>query len=375
VLRQRREAEGRLEAVTEDDVRRGSICEPSSGACSQHTRLVGVTLVDVAGLVPGAHAGRGRGNQFLSDLARCDALIQVVDSAGTTDLEGNPLGSGGSDPLEEYEFLVDELSRWVDGILESGWRRGTRRAQSEGERGLVAFICEQLSGIGADEPAIQTALDTFTEKNMAPGPAWEWPAELRLELSSDIRRAVFPLCVAANKADLEGQVEIDELRQQVEADGGLLVSTSADSELALRRAAKAGLIEYKPGATSFSITAAGAAGLTSAQQKGLEQLGQCIERMGGTGLQELVEQIVYQRLEQIIVYPVQDETHWTDGDGRVLPDALLVPRGVTAKGLAFSVHTDLGAGFIRATDGRSGRIIGAEHELEDNDVIKIHAKT
>ena len=69
------------------------------------------------------------------------------------------------------------------------------------------------------------------------------------------------------------------------------------------------------------------------------------------------------------------EGHWTDGDGRVLPDALLVKRGTTSKGLAYSVHSDLGDGFIRAVDARTGRVIGAEQELSDNDVIKIVAKT
>ena len=90
---------------------------------------------------------------------------------------------------------------------------------------------------------------------------------------------------------------------------------------------------------------------------------------------ELVSRIVTERLDRIVAYPVQDEGHWTDGDGRVLPDALLVQRGATAKGLAYAVHSDLGDGFIRAVDGRTGRVIGAEHELNDNDVIKIVAKT
>ena len=92
-LRRRREQAGRLEENIEDDPRRGSICTPKSGSCINHRRLVPVTLVDVAGLVPGAHEGKGRGNQFLSDLARCDALIQVVDVSGSTDIDGNPVGS------------------------------------------------------------------------------------------------------------------------------------------------------------------------------------------------------------------------------------------------------------------------------------------
>ena len=105
-LRERREQEGRMESKRERDPSKGSICIPNSGSCTDYNRLVPVTMIDVAGLVPGAHKGKGRGNQFLSDLARCDALIQVIDASGSTDIEGNPVGSGGSNPLEEYEFLT-----------------------------------------------------------------------------------------------------------------------------------------------------------------------------------------------------------------------------------------------------------------------------
>ena len=103
-LRERREQEGRMENKREGDPRKGSICIPNSGSCTGYNRLVPVTMIDVAGLVPGAHKGKGRGNQFLSDLARCDALIQVIDASGSTDIEGNPVGSGGSNPLEAVSY-------------------------------------------------------------------------------------------------------------------------------------------------------------------------------------------------------------------------------------------------------------------------------
>ena len=167
----------------------------------------------------------------------------------------------------------------------------------------------------------------------------------------------------------------ESLASKVASDGGILIPTSADSELALRRAAKAGFIDYPPGAQNFSLTEAGQSGLNDAQRKGLEALSERLDRLGGTGLVELVSRIVRGRLDRVVAYPVQDEGHWTDGEGRVLPDALLIQRGTTAKGLAYAVHSDLGDGFIRAVDGRTGRVIGADHELNDNDVIKIVAKT
>ena len=374
-LREKREADGRLEPVSTDDVRAGSLCEPRTGTCIGFCRTVPVTLVDVAGLVPGAHDGKGRGNQFLNDLAQCDALIQVVDASGGTDIEGNPMGPGSCNPIDEHAFLVEELAMWIHGILDTGWTRGVRRVQAEGERGLVDFITSQLTGIGAKESMVNSAISSFKDENQDLGVPWDWEDAIRTSLAHHLRRAVFPLCVAANKADVAEPGAWDALAAKVESEGGILLPTSADSELALRRAAKAGFIDYPPGAQQFSLTDIGESDLNEAQRKGLDALGERMERLGGTGLVELVSRIVRERLDRIVVYPVQDEGHWTDGDGRVLPDALLIQRGTSAKGLAYAVHSDLGDGFIRAVDGRTGRVIGAEHELNDNDVTKIVAKT
>ena len=374
-LRKKREADGRLPPVADDDTRAGSLCEPRTGTCIGFRRTVPVTLIDVAGLVPGAHDGKGRGNQFLNDLAQCDALIQVVDASGGTDLEGNPMGPGSCNPIEEHEFLVEELAMWIHGILDTGWSRGVRRVQAEGERGLTNFISNQLSGIGGTESMVTHAISSFKSEHTDLGVPWDWDTKVRAALAHHLRRSIFPLCVAANKADVAEEDAWATLAKKVESEGGILVPTSADSELALRRAAKGGFIDYPPGAVVFTLTEKGESELNPAQRKGLDAISQRLERLGGTGLVSLVSQIVRGRLERIVAYPVQDESHWIDGDGRVLPDALLVQRGTAAKGLAYAVHTDLGDGFIRAVDGRTGRVIGAEHEIEDNDVIKIVAKT
>lgn len=64
-----------------------SRCKPNHGSCIEGRRSVPIELLDVAGLVPGAHMGKGLGNQFLDDLRHADALVHVVDVSGTTDAE------------------------------------------------------------------------------------------------------------------------------------------------------------------------------------------------------------------------------------------------------------------------------------------------
>jgi ribosome-binding ATPase YchF (GTP1/OBG family) len=94
---------------------------------------------------------------------------------------------------------------------------------------------------------------------------------------------------------------------------------------------------------------------------------------GGSGVQEIVDFVVYKKLGCIIVYPVEDEHRLVNHRGEVLPDAFLVPRGTTALQLAGKVHSDLAAKFIGAIDCRKHIRVGADHALEDGDVIKIVA--
>ncbi|MCS5582112.1 MAG: YchF-related putative GTPase [Pseudomonadales bacterium] len=378
-IRAQRESEGRLEPVTDDDPRGGSLCIPNTGSCTGHIRLVPTFLVDVAGLVPGAHEGRGRGNAFLSDLASCDALIQVIDAAGTTDVEGNPIGVGEDEEevaqkmLEEYDFLTTEIAAWIQGIIEEGWQRGVRRVQAEGDKGLGEYLHERLTGIGSTPTKISRAIEGFKAKNNHERPPWEWDDTLKRELARHLRSAIFPIHIAANKAEIAPGRTWLKLADKISADGGLLTPCFADGELALNKARKAGLLQYSPGDADFSI--AEDAQLSPPQQTGLDHLRGKLQKLGGTGVASLISQVLYSAMDHIVAYPVQDESSWADGEGKVLPDALVVPNNTTAKELAYAVHTDLADGFIKAVDCRSKRVIGADHELSDGDVVKIHAKS
>ena len=373
ILREKKEQQGRMSVVDEKDPRRGSICTPNSGSCRGHQRLVPVTLIDVAGLVPGAHEGRGRGNQFLSDLARCDALIQVIDISGSTDIEGNPVGEGGSKPIEEYNFLLNEIDAWIVGIIQSSWSRGARRVQSEGEKALSKFLIEQLSGIGATDFHINAGILSVKQKYPDSGVPWSWGKDELMTMAGTIRALLFPISIAANKADKNNNSK-EELASIIESQGGKLILTSAEAELALRRASKAGLIDLNPENSNFSITDLGENNLSNEQRNALVNISQTLSNLPGGGLLGLLSSVVFDRLNRSVAYPVQDDSHWVDGDGNILPDAILVQEGTTAKGLAYAVHSDLGDGFIRATDAKSGRVIGAEYELKNGDVISIHAK-
>jgi len=336
---------------------------PRTGRVAGATRFVPVELVDVAGLVPGAHEGRGLGNQFLNDLSRADALLHVVDASGGTDAEGNPTAPGSRDPREDLRFLEEELDLWIHGLLQDGWDRMAKRVQQE-NRKLEVALAERLSGIGVGESRAAAAL---REAGLAGARPTEVGPDALRRLASCVRRATKPMAVALNKADAADPGRLRSLAADVPG----AVPVAAQAELALVKGAQAGLVEYLPGAGDFTVLGE----LTAAQRKGLDYIREhVLKPFGSTGVASALESAAFGLLRLVPVFPVEDEGKLTDKDGRVLPDCHLVPEGTTARQLAGRVHTDLAEHFIRAVDCRTHRTIGADHVLKAGDVVKVVAK-
>lgn len=342
----------------------GTACTPNNAPCDGGTRLVPVELLDVAGLVPDAHLGKGLGNKFLDELRQADAFIQVVDASGGTDAAGNPVPAGTRDPVEDVEFLEREIAMWIEGILEKGFEKHARQAKIAGAK-IEQLLQERLTGLKVTETQLIAAIRAAA---LDPDPT-HWKGEELFRLAKAVQQISKPMLIAANKEDLATPEQLDRLRKL----GRPLIATCAEYELALKRAAKGGLVQYLPGSANFELDPN--AVFTPKQEEALDRIRPWIAAHGGTGVQRCLEEAVYKLLDRIIVYPVEDEHKWTDKEGRVLPDAFLLPRGSTAREMAYKVHTDLGEHFIRAVNGRTHRVIGQDHVLEDGDVIKIVART
>ncbi len=340
----------------------GVECNPRNSLCIDGTRYIPVEIIDVAGLVPDAHTGRGLGNKFLDDLRQARALIHIVDASGSTNEEGEVVGLKAHDPVQDIRFLEREITYWIKDLLFKDWRRLSRHVGLTGAK-LETVIGEKLAGLGIREAHVHAAL---REVDM-PESMMDWSEENLLELSAALQRISKPMIIAANKCDLVEEEECERLKK--EAGSTTVIPVSADYELALRRAAEHGLVKYKPGDSDFEII--DPSKMNQAQIHALEKIREFLATHGSTGVQACLEKEVYDVLDLIVVYPVEDETHLTDHNGNVLPDAYLLPRGSTARDLAYKVHTDLGDNFIRAVDVRTKRVVGADHELQNNDIVKI----
>jgi len=333
--------------------------EARCGHCVGGVRFVPIELVDVAGLVPEAHKGRGLGNTFLDNLRQSEAIINVIDASGGTDIEGNVLGAPSHDPLEDITLLESEISLWIAGIIEKNWHRLAKKAQLE--HNIAHVVATQLAGLNIEEHQIKNALIKLGLLDKSPE-SWE-RADI-VNLSQQVRMIAKPIVIAANKKDVASSHNLARIAD-VCADA---VATSGEAELALRLAQQKGLVDYVPGDTHFTIVAP----LNQQQTTALQRLQRFIEGEG-TGVQECLNTTVFDMLRYIVVYPVEDEHRWSDKQGRVLPDAFLIKEGQTAKDLAFKVHSDIGSGFIYALDARTKKRLGEHHELENGDIIKIVA--
>ncbi len=323
----------------------GRECRPRSGFCLEGNRFVPVKVIDVAGLVPGAHKGRGMGNRFLDDLRQADAFIHVVDASGKTDLEGNP---GEGNPVEEAEFLERELVEWIKEKVVKAWEKVKKLPGEKRDE----VLREQFTGLGVRPEEVERIMNRV---GYPEGKEEEWAEEF-LSLRTRV--------IAANKVDVEGSEEwVRELERKFEN----VVPTSSLAELILRRAARGGYIRYIPGDGDFEVVK----DLTDEQRRALDLARDVMERYGSTGVQEAINKAVLSK--NIVVFPVADENRWTDGEGNVLPDALILQSGSTALDLAYAVHTEIGKRFIAAVDGRTKRRVGKDHELKHLDVIRIVA--
>jgi ribosome-binding ATPase YchF (GTP1/OBG family) len=342
----------------------GVVDKPRNSVCIEGTRLIPVKLVDVAGLVAGASAGRGLGNQFLSEMMQADALVHVVDASGSTDEEGRKVAPGSRDPTEDVKMVERELDLWILGIIRKDWDKVSKLSEQT-KTSVVPMLAQRLAGLGVGEAVIE---DVLLRLRLKADKSAGWGDAGLEAFVKALRELTKPGLIAANKADLPAAAKnIETLR----GSGKTVVPCAAEAELLLRKAAEQKVISYSPGDRTFSLLKR-TEELTPAQSRALELVrGTVLEKYGNTGVQQAIDQAYFGLLKAIVVYPVEDETKFSDKNGNVLPDAYVMNGGSTAKDLARKIHSDLAETFLYALDARTGLRLSAEYVLKDRDVVKI----
>ncbi len=340
----------------------GVQCNPRTGFCKKGVRYVPVELLDVAGLVPDAHKGVGMGNKFMDDLRQADALIHVVDASGSTNEKGEEVPAGTHDPCLDVDFLEKEVDLWFYGIIQRNWAKISKTPyKSTSERNEA--IAQVLSGIGATPFNIETAIRKtgLSEKQLR-----EWSEADIMSFAKYLRAHTKPIIIAANKADkAHAYANIAALKK--EFPHLKIIACSGVAEMALRKAARDGAIEYYPGDSDFKVLKE----LSEQQAKGLEFILQnVLKKFGSTGVQQILDETVFGVLGYKAIFPA-GVNKLADQHGNVLPDCFLLPANATALDFAFKLHSDIGNNFIKAIDVKTKQLVGKDHMLKHRDAIEI----
>jgi len=302
------------------------------GDINKSQKLVPTSLsfVDIAGLVEGASKGEGLGNQFLSNIRECDAIVHTVRCFEDENIIHV---SGSVDPLRDIEIINLELMLADLAQVERRLQKVSKdRNASPDEKSAL----EKL----------QPALD-------------EGKAARQVELSKEEVEEVKglgllsakPIIYAANVLDSDlasGNAMVEKVREFAAAEGSSTVIVSAQVESELVELDDDERVAF------------------------LEDLG---VQKGEAGLEKLISE----------VYTLLDlRTYYTSGETET--KAWTIRTGMLAPQAAGVIHTDFERGFIRAEtvayddlvaagsikdakDAGKYRSEGKEYEVKEGDVL------
>jgi len=302
------------------------------GQINSSVKIVPATLefVDVAGLVKGASSGEGLGNQFLSTIRQCDAIVHVVRCFEDDDIIHV---DGTVEPIRDAELINLELAL---ADLSQVEKRLERLRKDKKADPIEKQALEKVEAVlNNNEPARYAVLDEEEEKSIK-------------NFGLLTRKKMI---YAANVADCDlqkGNAMVDSLRLLAEKEGAKLVLVSAQVESELVDLGENDRIEF------------------------LESLG---VSLNDCGLRALVRD-AYDLL-QLQTYYTSGPTEtraWTIEKGWKAPKAAGVIHGdfergfIRAETISYSDLVDCGSEVAAKSKGLM-RSEGKEYVVQDGDVI------
>ena len=157
----------------------------------------------------------------------------------------------------------------------------------------IVLVVLELKSIHVHE-ALQS-LDLMIKKPT------EWNDSDITKFAQILRKKTKPMLIAANKADLCQDLEItNDIHKNRE-----IVNCSAETELILKKAAKAKLIDYIPGNEKFVTNKN--VDMSTQQKEALTLVENIMSKLNSTGIQTALNSAAFRILKLIVVFPVEDE--------------------------------------------------------------------
>jgi GTP-binding protein YchF len=257
-----------------------------------HTQL---SFVDIAGLVKGASAGEGLGNQFLGNIREVDAIVHVLRCFEDDDVQHV---SNTVDPIADAEVVETELMladlESVEKRVENAKRRAT--GGDKEAKALASVLGQALDLLKEGKPA------RLTE------PKDDEEARLFEQAQLLTAKPVLYVCNVGEEDAATGNALSEKVFAKAEAEGAQAVVVSA--------AIEAELVAMEPEERSEYL-----------KELGLEETG--LARVIRAGYELL-------GLQTFFTAGPKEARAWT------------FPKGSRAPQAAGEIHTDFERGFIRA---------------------------
>ncbi len=250
--------------------------------------------------------------------------------------------------------------------MKKAWYSLTRKLEIDHSQ-LHQQVADQFSGLKVNENMVK---DTLRKLGYNAEHPTKWTEEQLYNFARELRILSKPMIIAANKVDTEkGKENYNRIKEELPQ--CLIMPCSADSELALREAAKAQLIDYIPGERNFIIKKE----LNEKQKEALEKIKRNVLDIfqEGTGVQAILNSAVFNLLKYIAIFPAGAHK-LADKNGNILPDCFLLPENSTALDFAYKIHQDIGNNFVKAIDAKTKMAYGRDHKLKHRDALEIMTK-
>lgn len=167
-------------------------------------------FVDIAGLVKGASQGEGLGNQFLTHIRECEAIMEVVRCFEDENIVHV---HGSVDPLRDVEIIETELLLKDLDSIEKRLTTETKNARTGGAAAKAKLeACEQLKNAMSEGTPARKMLGTSDEMDI-----------LISELALLTAKPVFYCANVGEDEMLTGNAHVDTLRKYAESNNSAVV--------------------------------------------------------------------------------------------------------------------------------------------------------